>query len=394
MKTKWVTTQNTRKFLVVPRYMMNWGSLILISVLVLVISCDKNEELDNLDKYEVNFANTPGLLREGDDGQQIIIKLNKPAKEDLIILIKTNGTNQLNFEGVNLASNDNIAVTFTKGLQQVVFEINKPNDNIINEQLQLELVLRFTDAKFKMGKNNILIIEIVDDELSGFPKSQILSHLGVNQSTKTFFYRFDGLINKVETKIKTGEVFRDTYEYGENGEIIKTSTTTSSNNYSSQQTEINFIWENNKIIKSQIYDIESSYQYNSKDQIISKIDSYLGYNFVSTFNYTYFDDGNIFRIEESYTTDTWWGEPIPETNYKTVTEFMGYKDKVNIFPDFAIIPTKIIQNYLPSSTKITYYTNGVFISSDFTEYQYQFDNYNRVTSKSFNDTKYDYTYYE
>ncbi|MGM5471352.1 hypothetical protein ACS386_13825 [Flavobacteriaceae bacterium LMO-SS05] len=48
MKTKWAATPNARKFKDVPQYKINWGSILFITVLLLVLSCSRNEDLQTI----------------------------------------------------------------------------------------------------------------------------------------------------------------------------------------------------------------------------------------------------------------------------------------------------------------------------------------------------------
>lgn len=48
MKSKWVTTPNVRIFKAVPQYKINWGSVLFLSVLLLVISCSKSDGMDTI----------------------------------------------------------------------------------------------------------------------------------------------------------------------------------------------------------------------------------------------------------------------------------------------------------------------------------------------------------
>ncbi len=52
MKTKWVATPNARKFKAIPPY--NWGSVLLISVFLMLISCNNDDDLETI------VVETPG----------------------------------------------------------------------------------------------------------------------------------------------------------------------------------------------------------------------------------------------------------------------------------------------------------------------------------------------
>lgn len=68
MKTKRVAIQNARKFTVASQYMINWGSVLLISMLLLVISCTKNDDLETI-------GNEPPIANSGAN-QTIILPTN------------------------------------------------------------------------------------------------------------------------------------------------------------------------------------------------------------------------------------------------------------------------------------------------------------------------------
>lgn len=79
MNTKWVATPNARKLKAVPQNKITWGSLLLISMLLLCISCAKNDDIESIGNEiigdEITGENKSPIANPGPN-QTIILPTN------------------------------------------------------------------------------------------------------------------------------------------------------------------------------------------------------------------------------------------------------------------------------------------------------------------------------
>lgn len=203
-----------------------------------------------------------------------------------------------------------------------------------------------------------------------------------------YFYSADGNILKIKYRhpASGSEIFTEIYKYDSDGKMIALE----------RGDTYYFYWEQDRIVAAETYNavwygkIKISYEYNTRGQIIQKIENYTD---ISAFTnnktiYSYFEDGNLKTIQYY-----WQEDKNTAYQYYAVRSFEGYNGNINLFleTEFEIIPGQNAQLQFPAHMKSENFNDPASIISE--NYEYKYDNEGRVIEKKFNNKRVVYQYY-
>lgn len=221
-------------------------------------------------------------------------------------------------------------------------------------------------------------------EIAGLPKMLKKFENGILTYWAQYYYRPDGNILKVNYgySSSSSDMFSDNYLYNNEGKLIKLD----------GHDIYNFYWNEGRIVEANRYNgmwygqSEIFYEYNSIGQIIQKLEINIDFNFQEKKHYTYSEGGNLKSIDEHGDYDG-SGVFIP---YK-ITNYGGYGEDVNLFPEVQIIPGISTQNNFPYSMEFKHLTTSGYDVYEIYSYEYVSDG--KVTKKTYGNNMVIYDYY-
>lgn len=244
------------------------------------------------------------------------------------------------------------------------------------------------DALTPNSEDSDIPMELLSDngalEIPGFPMNIKKYQNGDLYYWAHYSYRPDGNLLKVSYSHKgsSSEIFTNTYHYDTQGKLIKLD----------GHDVYNFYWDDERIVEADRYNGMWSgrskifYGYNTKGQLIQKLENNLDFLYSEKIIYTYFEDGNLKTIEQ-YADDSESGV----IKLYSVTTFEGYNADRNLFLELEIIPGQSVQHQFPTAMDFKHHTDSSYNISE--TYEYKYDSEGRVIEKIFGNNKVVYQYY-
>lgn len=367
--------------------MKSYTSILLGSIFMLAACSTDDDSIQEPTPQPTNVLVEFGedfTLLENSNNLEVKLEFSEPAIQDGTIQIEISLPEGLNFYTMPSAANNIINLSVEKDAAYASFNILPDNDNIILGMKDISFKLNTVSEGFRIGTKKNLLINLIDDELQGKPKS--FETVWENWKTsKTYIYGPDGKISKVEWRKETPNVLTGTdtyyYLYGKIARI----------NYNANHDE-NYYWEGDKIRTSEVIESGvktsfSEYEYNPEGYISSQkvylLEPNGGYKEAFTYAYLYFPDGNI-RMQITF---------IPDNSidgYTVISQRFHdhYSEHLNWFPVNEIVPTLVAQKNLPGSYRIE--ENGENLLYNFS---YQFNSEGKAVKRETNGEITTYTYY-
>lgn len=331
---------------------------------------------DDENAARINFTSAQSLTFEDDaDGSVIDLQLSKSCPDNgevEILLTSDDAVYGEHYTTYPESIGGKISMPLSAGTEKTQIKIIPINNSRVHGTRHLALTISSTSGGIISGELDEHGVTIQDDELGGISKSYTLS--GNNWSSKRFFgYTEDGLISKIYWEQNTPGSTSGTYNYHYNGnkQLVKLT--------ESDMSEIQYIHENGRIVKSEKFNAGSMTQYtlygyddagNVGEALIyyrqPTGDFKAGLHFV----YLYFHDGNLYK-QLTY-------DPANE-NEPVLISTRTYEDYIpssNQFP-IEIIPNKIAQPNLP--LKYSVEENGQLLQYTF---EYEFDSQGRARKRT------------
>ena len=221
-------------------------------------------------------------------------------------------------------------------------------------------------------------------EIKGFPRFIKKYQYGSLEYWAQYYYNTDGNVIQViyGYSENDGGTHSDTYEYNDEGKLINL------HGYD----VYHFYWDNERIVAADKYNSmwfghsRILYEYNTEGHLIQKTENYLDFQFSDRTTYSYFEDGNLKTIEQSY-------KDVDTDDFEAafVTTINGYTEDQNLFPELTIIPGQRVQFQFPTSIDFKHVLSS---DSDRLEnYRYEYDAEGRVIEKISGYSKVIYQYY-
>lgn len=239
-----------------------------IILAILLIGCSNDDEqLEpvELEAVELQFG-ADTFFSENSHDNDITILLDKPAFKAGTITVKVISDAPLFFTTIPAPIHNEILIPVTKGAVSAKFKFNPRDDWFIDGHKLVTFELKSVSQGFTIGLKNELLIDIFDDELRWKPKSYEIIK-GDNRTKKTYEYLQDGKCAKVylETQTSQGTVNTTyTYQYDAHNKLQRIENSNGPIEF--------FIWEDGKIVKSDIMEAGiktyyKNYQYNAEGKI-------------------------------------------------------------------------------------------------------------------------------
>lgn len=321
---------------------------------------------------------------ENADAAEIQLNLETPAPKAGQVSIRITADEGLQFQTIPAAANGALTLQIAKGAETLAFTLVPQDDDLIGGMKHVEFTIDAVSEGYAIGDRGTVSVEIIDDELQGKPKNYETSGGGW-KSSKMYFYRPDGLVDRVEWQTETPGLRQgtDTYYYT-GGKISRI-------NYHDGRDEY-FYWENGRLITSEVIDngIKKSYEvydYDDAGNIGGKQQFDLQgsgeYTLSYVYVYLFFQDGNLYKQLTYIPVDT------PE-EYEMISTrtYENYLDKTNSFPLVEVVPTIQAQHKLPGSYRVE--ENGADLHYSFT---YEYDSEGRAIRRVTNGEETTYGYY-
>ena len=321
---------------------------------------------------------------ENAEAVEITLNLEIPAFRTGQVTIRIAADDGLQFHTVPAAINGFLTLQIAEEAETVAFTLVPQDDDLIGGMKHVDFTISSASEGFAIGERGSVSVEIIDDELQGKPRSYQSSGGGW-KSSKTYLYRPDGQIDRVEWETETPGLRRgtDTYYY-EDGKISRI-------NYHDGRDEY-FYWDNGRLATSEVIDqgVRKSYDVYAYDEA-GNIGGKQQFDLQGSGEYTlshvfvnlFFTDGNLYRQLTYIPVDT------PE-EYELISTrtYENYLDKPNMFPVVEVVPTVQAQHNLPGSYRVE--ENGADLQYVFS---YEYDTEGRAVRRTTQGEETTYSYY-
>lgn len=346
--------------------------------------------LDDESRVEVNFNNDQGnLLENSSEGSIVKLKLSNVAP--------ANGTVEVDFYTNNLiygqdfttqpaANGATLQLPLVVGQDYVEFKVIPVNDARINGERSIQFNLVSANGGAIKGNQVTHTMKMVDDEISNFTRGW-RSGAGLWTVSQYFAFNPDGTIAKIAWDQYTPGYLGGSYTYEYvNGKLHKMVENANRETY--------YLWEGNRIVRSEIYRNGEMIQYNlyGYDQAGNVGENLVYYlqpdgemKLGTIWVYLYYTDGNLYK-QLQYSPNS---DPEGEHYLVATQTYSGYMtNTTHPFP-LEFLPNKKAQLNLP-----TYYV----LERDGQRYvhtlSYSFDAQGRPTRRTVTGASSESTAYE
>ena len=351
-------------------------------IVTIFFSCSEDDEMNNIDNtvdYTVIRFGEQEIIYENNGPHEIIITFDTEAHSSGQIDLKVHIEEEISFQTIPEMVDDIISLEVKEGDTFASFILIPLDDDRVTNYRELIFSLYELSESFRRGNNSGLFISILDDELEGTPYAFKSSYDGVKISSTYYSYNSDKQIIKiVEENYQDWSWINITeFYYDDNSRISKKKTISFyDGDESNYEMEYIYIWENDRVVKTNIVENEVSkgyilYEY-ANNNIIQKTEYYLlpdNEEYINSLSeYLYDADGNL--IEQKSTSD------YEGIEWITIVKYENYTEQLNPFPINDIIPGITAQKNLAEIMKYDY---G---ESEYTyTYSYEFDENNKVIKR-------------
>ena len=335
----------------------------------------------------IQFSEYQSVL-ENEGPQEIFIPFSRSAYSSGEIQLKLNIEEELNFQTIPEMIDGIITLQVNEGDQKVSFTLIPNNDDRVNGYQELTFIVHFLSETLRNSNNRNLIISLLDDELSGMPKSLELTST-FDIETHQYFYNSNKKISKTiinhnDSWSNWTSIFRYYYD-NELNLTRKTLFFGDSEADASYNNDIIYIWENGRVIQTDYMvgntkSFYTIYEYDEQNNVILKKE----YDIVSSTeelllyktNYTYNQNNDLIenRTTIYYHPNDWWPEEGEST---TIISYGEYTQFSNPFPMNEIIPGVFYQQNLPGIMTIQIDDNPL----ETYNYTYEFDSNGRLIKR-------------
>ncbi|MCB7480767.1 hypothetical protein [Christiangramia sediminis] len=355
-------------------------SLLLIAI---SFSCSEDDEMNTVTEnaaYTVIRFGEEQTIAENEGQKEIIIPFDKAAHSSGQIDLKLITGGAIMFQTIPEMIDGVISLQVNEGDPFASFTIIPINDEIVSNFSSLIFSINSLSEGFRKGNNNNLNVGILDDELSGMPRSYIIN-TDNGSVMQEYFYNAEMKLLKIENTFLNSWDWKEisTFYYSEDSRLSKMTSTSKYDGMEAENaTETFYFWENDLITRSErivdgIKTAYTIYEYDNNKNISKKTDYNLHspeeYKLSYIYIYKYNEEGNL--IEES---SSFHYEGNVES--KIILTYENYSSHLNPFPIKNIIPGISVQKNLPGIMK---YDAGDGIS--IYNYTYEFDEEGKVIKR-------------